>query len=131
MTRAIRLLLGSLAAAVAVPFVAMVRAAPQERANIPAESAPALAALDQRIADADAQSELDKNELGRLGEQLGLQHARVIARGKAFYRLTRAGLLPVGGGFGALVTHAMHVERARRVLASDIGGETRLRGQAA
>ena len=38
-----------------------------------------------------------------------------LARGAAFYRLTRAGLLPVGGGFDALVTHAMHVERARRV----------------
>ncbi|HEY1692038.1 MAG TPA: peptidoglycan DD-metalloendopeptidase family protein [Polyangiaceae bacterium] len=41
--------------------------------------------------------------------------------------MTRAGLLPVGGGFGALVTHAMHVERARRVLVGDVEEEARLR----
>jgi septal ring factor EnvC (AmiA/AmiB activator) len=79
----------------------------------------------------DIRESSNKRDLANLGEQVALRHARVLARGKAFYRLTRAGLLPVGGGFGALVTHAMHVERARRVLAADIDAETRLRGQAA
>jgi len=45
--------------------------------------------------------------------------------------LRRAGLLPVGGGLRALIAHAMYVERARRVLASDIDAEVRLRGHGA
>jgi murein DD-endopeptidase MepM/ murein hydrolase activator NlpD len=98
---------------------------------LPSDPALALAAVDRGIADIQTREQSDKQELVRLGEQLAARHARVVARGRAFYRLTRAGLLPVGGGFGALVTHAMHVERARRMLAADISDETRLRGRAA
>ena len=36
------------------------------------------------------------------------------------YRLTRAGLLAIGGGFDGLVEHAMRVERARRALDEDL-----------
>jgi septal ring factor EnvC (AmiA/AmiB activator) len=36
-------------------------------------------------------------------------------------------MLPVGGGFSALVSHAMRVERARRALAAEVGTEQRLR----
>jgi murein DD-endopeptidase MepM/ murein hydrolase activator NlpD len=83
----------------------------------------ALAAIDRRLADLDVEQQTDRSELGRVGEQLAVRHARVLARGRAFYRLTRAGLLPIGGGFGSLVTHAMRVERIRRVLASEIDEE--------
>jgi len=38
-------------------------------------------------------------EIARAGTQVGGAKERVIARGRAFYKLTRAGLLPVGGGF--------------------------------
>jgi hypothetical protein len=86
----------------------------------------ALAALDRRIADLDAEEESTKHELTGLGGKLAEAHARVLLRGRAFYRLTRAGMLPVGGGFDALVTHAMHVERARRTLIADIGEEKHL-----
>jgi septal ring factor EnvC (AmiA/AmiB activator) len=91
------------------------------------EPALALAALDRKIADLDAEEQSDKQELTRVSGQLTTSHARVLLRGAAFYRMTRAGLLPVGGGFGALVTHAMHVERARRVLVGDVEEEARLR----
>lgn len=91
----------------------------------------ALGALDRRIADLDAEEQSDRQEIGRLGGHIAATHLRVLARGKAFYRMTRAGLLPVGGGFAELVTHAMHVERARRVLAADIEEEARLRARAA
>jgi murein DD-endopeptidase MepM/ murein hydrolase activator NlpD len=131
MTRPTRLVLASLAIAAALPLVAIGWAAPRPAGRLPGDSALGLAALDRRIADMDTQEVSNKKDLVDLGEQVALRHARVLARGKAFYRLTRAGLLPVGGGFGALVTHAMHVERARRVLAADIDAETRLRGQAA
>jgi murein hydrolase activator len=92
----------------------------------PSEAALALAALDRRIADLDAEDEATKRELAGLGSNLSEAHARVLVRGRAFYRLTRAGMLPVGGGFDAFVTHAMHVERARRALAGDIEEEKRL-----
>ena len=69
--------------------------------------------------------------MARLGRVYPLMHQRVILRGRAFYRLTRAGLLPVGGGFRAFVSHAMYVERARRVLASDIDAEIGMRDRAA
>jgi septal ring factor EnvC (AmiA/AmiB activator) len=52
-------------------------------------------------------------------------------RGKAFYKLTRAGMLPIGGGFEALVSHAMRVERARRSLAVDVAAERKVRERGA
>ena len=76
----------------------------------------ALAALDRKVADLDSEEQSDKLELSRLGGELAGAHARVLSRGRAFYKLTRAGLLPVGGGFDALVAHAMRVERARRAV---------------
>jgi murein hydrolase activator len=48
---------------------------------------------------------------------------RIIARGRVYYRLVRAGLLPAGGGFDALVDHAAHVERTRRSLERDVAAE--------
>ncbi|HLK35960.1 MAG TPA: peptidoglycan DD-metalloendopeptidase family protein [Polyangiaceae bacterium] len=117
--------------AVAVPVVAIGHAAPggpgPSRATDPIL---ALASLDRRIADLDAEEQSDKAELSRLAAPIAATHARVLARGKAYYKLTRAGLLPVGGGFSKLVTYAMHVERARRVLTADIDEEGRLRQRA-
>jgi murein DD-endopeptidase MepM/ murein hydrolase activator NlpD len=97
----------------------------------PQDPALALAALDRRIADLDATEQSDKQELARIGGQLGAEHTRVVVRGRAYYKLTRAGLLPVGGGFGELVNYAMRVERARRVLEADVQDEARLRSRAA
>jgi septal ring factor EnvC (AmiA/AmiB activator) len=91
----------------------------------------ALAALDRRVADLDSEEQSDKLELSRLGGEVAAAHAHVAAHGRAFYKLTRAGLLPVGGGFDALVTHAMHVERSRRLLAANVEEETHLRSRTA
>jgi murein DD-endopeptidase MepM/ murein hydrolase activator NlpD len=96
----------------------------------PPDPALALAALDRKIADLDAEEQGDKGELARLGGPIALAHARVLARTRAYYKLTRAGLMPAGGGFAALVTHAMHVERARRRLVSDVAEEASLRKRA-
>jgi murein DD-endopeptidase MepM/ murein hydrolase activator NlpD len=90
------------------------------------QTALALAALDRRIADLDTEEESTKHELAGLGAKLAEAHGHVLLRGRSFYRLTRAGMLPVGGGFDALVTHAMHVERARRALIADLGEEKHL-----
>jgi septal ring factor EnvC (AmiA/AmiB activator) len=91
----------------------------------------ALAALDRRIADLDAEEQASKRELSELSGKIADAHARSLARGRAFYRLTRAGMLPVGGGFNELVSHAMRVERSRRALASELGAEKKLRERGA
>jgi murein DD-endopeptidase MepM/ murein hydrolase activator NlpD len=96
-------------------------AAPQSSSTL------ALAALDRRIADLDAEEDVSKRELNELGGRIAEAHARSLAKGRAFYRLTRAGMLPVGGGFDALVGHALRVERARRSLGAELGAEAKLR----
>jgi murein DD-endopeptidase MepM/ murein hydrolase activator NlpD len=87
----------------------------------------ALAALDRRIADLDAEEDVSKRELTELGGRIAEAHARSLQRGRAFYRLTRAGMLPVGGGFNELVSHALRVERSRRSLGAELGSEKKLR----
>ena len=87
----------------------------------------ALASLDRRIADLDAEEQGSKRDLSELGAKIAEAHARSLSRGRAFYRLTRAGMLPVGGGFNELVSHAMRVERSRRALATDLESEKKLR----
>ncbi|MBS2018636.1 MAG: peptidoglycan DD-metalloendopeptidase family protein [Deltaproteobacteria bacterium] len=94
-----------------------------------ATGALALAALDRRIADLDAEETSAKHELADMAAKIAEAHGRSMGRGRAFYRLTRAGMLPVGGGFDALVTHALRVERARRALAADLEAEKKLRAR--
>jgi murein DD-endopeptidase MepM/ murein hydrolase activator NlpD len=97
------------------------------RAPDPNQTVLALAALDRKIADLDAADASAKHELAGLGGRISDAHERVVARGRGFYRMTRAGMLAIGGGFDALVTHAMHFERARRSLEAELGAERALR----
>lgn len=90
-----------------------------------------LASLDRRIADLEAEEETSKRELAELGSKIAEAHARSLSRGRSFYRLTRAGMLPVGGGFNELVSHALRVERARRSLAAELNAEKTLRERGA
>ena len=96
-----------------------------------ASNALAVAALDRKIADLDAEEQASKKELEGISPQIQTTHARAMARARSFYKLTRAGLLPVGGGFDALLRHAMDVEHARFALERDLGEEKRLRGHGA
>lgn len=123
-----RAVLAAFVMAAASPLVAAGHAAVPTGAS--ADPALALAALDRKIADLDSDELADKQELARLGPQVALVHARLLSRGRGFYKLTRAGLLPVGGGFDALVTYAMRVERARRLLTADFDEQTRLHRRA-
>ena len=99
----------------------------------PAASSPALAlaALDRKIADLDAEEDACTKELAQLGTRLAEARQRSLARGRAYYKITRAGMLPVGGGFDSLVTHALRTERARRALAGDLAEERHLRERGA
>jgi murein hydrolase activator len=124
------LLGGSLLAAI-LPLVLTSHASPSVAAPSSSDPALALAALDRRIADLDTAEHSDKLELTRLGAEVAAHHARVLVRAREVYKLTRAGLLPVGGGFDALVSHAMRVEHARHQLVESVRQETRARGRAA
>ncbi len=59
-------------------------------------------------------------ELDSIGGKEAVVKRRMLARGRAMYRLVRVGLLPVGGGFGSLLDHAIKMERARRALDDDM-----------
>jgi murein DD-endopeptidase MepM/ murein hydrolase activator NlpD len=100
---------------------------------VPGGQTPALqiATLDRKIADLDLEEQGAKKELSSIGGEIAEAHQRSLLRGRAFYRLTRAGMLPVGGGFDALVSHALRVERARRALATDLAEEKKLRARGA
>src|SRR5580692_9988843 len=90
----------------------------------------AVAMLDRPIADIDFEEQTDKAELSRTATDVAIAKTRLVVHGRAFYKLTRAGLLPVGGGFEALVSHAMHVERAKRILVADLQDAQHLHARA-
>ncbi len=68
----------------------------------------------------DARQATLEKAIEETGPQMEIVDKRMIARGRAYYRMVRAGLLPVGGGFDALVDHAATVERLRAALARDV-----------
>jgi murein DD-endopeptidase MepM/ murein hydrolase activator NlpD len=107
------------------------RAAPSGTAGPSSSSTLAMAALDRKMADLDSEEQSDKQELGRLSSHVAEARVRLVEHGRAYYRLTRAGLLPLGGGFDALVRYALHVERTRRMVAADVDEGDRLRTRVA
>jgi len=82
--------------------------------------------LDRLLERLDAEEHALATELAGIGPRLDITHRRMMARGRAYYRYVRAGLLPAGGGFDALVDHAARVERARNALERDLTEEADL-----
>jgi len=72
----------------------------------------------------------DEEALRRRADELRRQatstDARILARGRSYVRLSRAGLLPVGDGFEALVEHAVRIERLHHALETDLASAKRL-----
>jgi len=66
------------------------------------------------------------DELAALGRKSTERQALTVARGRAYVRLARAGLLPLSGGFEALAAHASRLERLRRALGRDLAMERRI-----
>lgn len=60
------------------------------------------------------------SELERVDARLRQLQLRTIARGRAYVRLTRAGLLPASGGLESLIDHASKVAGVRRALDRDL-----------
>lgn len=68
-----------------------------------------------------------EDEAERVGRELRVVEARIVARGRSYYQQTRAGLLPAGAGFEELVDHAARVERTRLSLTRDLELEKKLK----
>jgi septal ring factor EnvC (AmiA/AmiB activator) len=79
--------------------------------------------LERELANLERDEAKAKLELADLSRESELLKARTLARGRAYTRLARAGLLPVGGGFKSFVEHAARLERLHRSLARDLAQE--------
>lgn len=97
------------------------------------ETSPTLtrATFDRKLADLALTEQKTKAEMSEVGQKLADVKARVVARGRVLYRMTKLGMLPVGDGFEALVSHASRVERARRSLHGELSEERTLRRRGA
>ncbi len=67
-----------------------------------------------------------RRQLRELEKQDQLAQGRSVAFGRAYVRISRAGLLPVAGGFDAFVDHAARVERLRKAAARELAEHRRL-----
>ena len=86
-----------------------------------ATAASALGAdVERELATLERREAETRQELDGLSRDSEVLRARTLARGRAYARLARAGLLPVGGGFEAFVEHAARLERLHRSLARDL-----------
>lgn len=104
---------------------------PQKEAATDAPASGGEQDFERLLRDIDARQSKLEQEIEALGPRIEVVRMRSIARGRAYYRMVRAGLLPVGGGFDALVDHATAVERLRAALARDVELERDLKGRLA
>lgn len=79
--------------------------------------------VDRQLEQVGKREQAAKKELDDLVRRADQTRTRMVLRGRAYVRAARAGLLPVGGGFEALVSHAARLERLRRALARDLEAE--------
>lgn len=78
------------------------------------------AQLDQAAAELDAGERKAKEAFEDARRESADISARLIARGRAYVRMTRAGLLPLGGGFDQFLTRATRLERWHHALERDV-----------
>lgn len=71
------------------------------------------------LSNMDAEDGKLAERLARLSEAAPHVHALIVARGRAYVKMARAGLLPISGGMPGLVEHASRLERLRRAIAED------------
>lgn len=102
------------------PFTALVARAPGG-VDVSGETE-----LERMLARVEQEERDLEVELARIGPELDITRRRMLARARAHYRHLRAGFLPVGAGFDALVDYAAEVERTRRALLRDREAEAAL-----
>lgn len=72
-----------------------------------------------RIESETARSTRAEAEIAGLGTRRSETAVRLHARARALYRLTRAGMLPLAGGFEALLGHLARLDRLERMVERD------------
>jgi septal ring factor EnvC (AmiA/AmiB activator) len=65
------------------------------------------------------QAQID-TEISGLADKRGEAEGRLHERARALYRIRRAGMLPVAGGFDALMAHLARVQRLSRMVKGDL-----------
>jgi septal ring factor EnvC (AmiA/AmiB activator) len=95
-----------------------------------------LAELDRRIAESVSRIEQLEAERARAEAEVEAlagaradTNRRLRARTRALYRLTRAGTLPLTGGFSALLSHLGRRERLERIVRADVDALNDLRAR--
>lgn len=90
-------------------------------------ASPSVAAqLDQAAAQLDAGERKTKEQFEDARRESADVSARLIARGRAYVRMTRAGLLPLGGGFEQFLLRTTRLERWRHALERDVARQQEL-----
>jgi len=121
---------GSMLLAVSAAAIGAPSDAPPSLARAEPQRTPAQRDLagdaEHRLEELGRQTRAAKAELDRLGKDTDAAHARMVLQGRVYVRLARAGLLPVGGGFDALVEHAVRIERLRNAIGRDVALEREL-----
>ncbi len=126
---------GSMLLAVSAAAISAPADAPQDAPTPAVAANDAMAQRDlggdaeRRLSELSRQTQAGKAELDRLGKETDAAHARTVSRGRVYVRLAKAGLLPVGGGFDALVEHAVRLERLRNAIGRDVALERELSAQ--
>ena len=75
--------------------------------------------FEDRIAKLDTEASQLTAEADRIAADIENARTRAKLRGRIALKATRAGLLPLGAGFNALVDHAARIEREKRALTRD------------
>jgi murein DD-endopeptidase MepM/ murein hydrolase activator NlpD len=128
-------LTGSMLLAVSAAAISAPADAPQDAPAVAVTAQAAAArrdlggASERRLSELSRQTEIAKAELDRLAKDADAAHARTVSRGRVYVRLAKAGLLPIGGGFDALVNHAVRLERLRNAIGRDVALERELSGK--
>lgn len=89
-----------------------------------------LAQHDERVGELEQRQRGLSIELEQLGERRATASRTLRRRARALYRIERAGMLPLGGGFEAMLSHLSRVERMRRIVRTDLHALRSLRQRA-
>lgn len=122
-------------ASASIAVLALLALARPSEAEIPQPGAPVTEAasgsdFERLLARLDGEEKSLQTEMASGAAELAVARQRILLRGRSYYKLVRAGLLPAGGGFDALVDHAAKVERTRMALERDLATEKRLLARA-
>lgn len=113
------------------PTKALDQLAQPKAAGRPAVRAPKIptSSIEVNIALKELAAEKEGLEIegAEIDKQLTMYDARLLARGRTYYKQVHAGLLPAGGGFEELVDHAARVEKNRLSLTRDLDDQKKLR----